>query len=140
MLDVNEIKKIIPHRYPFLLLDRVTELNEGVSAKGIKNVSVNEPFFQGHFPQEPVMPGALIIESMAQLGAVAILCKDEFKGKTAYFAGIDKVRFREKVVPGDTLNLEVEIVKMRRNIGIGKAQAFVDGKKVCEGELMFAIG
>lgn len=140
MLDVNEIKKIIPHRYPFLLLDRVTELEEGVKAKGIKNVSVNEPFFQGHFPQEPVMPGALIVESMAQLGAVAILSKDEFKGKTAYFAGIDKVRFREKVVPGDTLNLEVEIVKMRRNIGIGKAIATVDGKKVCEGELMFAIG
>lgn len=140
MLDINEIKKIIPHRYPMLLLDRVTELNEGVSAKGIKNVTANEPFFQGHFPEEPVMPGALIVESMAQLGAVAILSKDEFKGKTAYFAGIDKVRFRDKVVPGDTLNLEVEIVKMRRNIGIGKAQAFVDGKKVCEGELMFAIG
>ncbi|MDD6770534.1 MAG: 3-hydroxyacyl-ACP dehydratase FabZ [Inconstantimicrobium porci] len=140
MLDVNEIKKIIPHRYPFLLLDRVTEVTEGVKAKGIKNVTVNEPFFQGHFPKEPVMPGVLIVEAMAQLGAVAILSKDEFKGKTAYFAGIDKVKFRDKVVPGDTLNLEVEIIKMRRNIGIGKAVATVNDKKVCEGELMFAIG
>ena len=140
MLDVNEIKKIIPHRYPFLLLDKVTEVTEGVKAKGIKNVTVNEPFFQGHFPKEPVMPGVLIVEAMAQLGAVAILSKDEFKGKTAYFAGIDKVKFRDKVVPGDTLNLEVEIIKMRRNIGIGKAVATVNDKKVCEGELMFAIG
>ena len=140
MLDVNEIKKIIPHRYPFLLLDRVTEVTEGVKAKGIKNVTVNEPFFQGHFPKEPVMPGVLIVEAMAQLGAVAILSKDEFKGKTAYFAGIDKVKFRDKVVPGDTLNLEVEIIKMRRNFGIGKAVATVNDKKVCEGELMFAIG
>ena len=140
MLDVNEIKKIIPHRYPFLLLDRVTEVTEGVKAKGIKNVTVNEPCFQGHFPKEPVMPGVLIVEAMAQLGAVAILSKDEFKGKTAYFAGIDKVKFRDKVVPGDTLNLEVEIIKMRRNIGIGKAVATVNDKKVCEGELMFAIG
>lgn len=140
MLDVNEIKKIIPHRYPFLLLDRVTEVTEGVKAKGIKNVTVNEPFFQGHFPKEPVMPGVLIVEAMAQLGAVAILSKDEFKGKTAYFAGIDKVKFRDKVVPGDTLSLEVEIIKMRRNIGIGKAVATVNDKKVCEGELMFAIG
>ena len=140
MLDVNEIKKIIPHRYPFLLIDRVTELEEGVRAVGIKNVSVNEPFFQGHFPQEPVMPGVLQVEALAQLGAVALLSKEEFKGKTAYFAGIDKVKFRQKVVPGDTLRLEVEIVKMRRNMGIGKAVATVDGKKVCEGELMFAIG
>lgn len=140
MLDVNEIKKIIPHRYPFLLIDRVIELQEGVKAVGIKNVSVNEPFFQGHFPQEPVMPGVLQVEALAQLGAVALLSKEEFKGKTAYFAGIDKVKFRQKVVPGDTLRLEVEIVKMRRNMGIGKAVATVDGKKVCEGELMFAIG
>lgn len=140
MLDVNEIKKIIPHRYPFLLIDRVIELQEGVKAVGIKNVSVNEPFFQGHFPQQPVMPGVLQVEALAQLGAVALLSKEEFKGKTAYFAGIDKVKFRQKVVPGDTLRLEVEIVKMRRNMGIGKAVATVDGKKVCEGELMFAIG
>lgn len=140
MLDVNEIKAIIPHRYPFLLLDKVTELDPGTGAEGYKNVTINEPFFQGHFPQEPVMPGALIVEAMAQLGAVAILSKDEFKGKTAYFAGIDKVRFKQKVVPGDVLNLKVEIIKMKKNIGIGKASATVEGKKVCEGELLFAIG
>ena len=140
MLDVNEIKEIIPHRYPFLLLDKVTELAAGTGAEGYKNVTINEPFFQGHFPQEPVMPGALIVEAMAQLGAVAILSKDEFKGKTAYFAGIDKVRFKQKVVPGDVLNLKVEIIKMKKNIGIGKASATVEGKKVCEGELLFAIG
>lgn len=140
MLDVNEIKEIIPHRYPFLLLDKVTELDPGTGAEGYKNVTINEPFFQGHFPQEPVMPGALIVEAMAQLGAVAILSKDEFKGKTAYFAGIDKVRFKQKVVPGDVLNLKVEIIKMKKNIGIGKASATVEGKKVCEGELLFAIG
>ena len=140
MLDVNEIKAIIPHRYPFLLLDKVTELDPGTGAEGYKNVTINEPFFQGHFPQEPVMPGALIVEAMAQLGAVAILSKDEFKGKTAYFAGIDKVRFKQKVVPGDVLHLKVEIIKMKKNIGIGKASATVEGKKVCEGELLFAIG
>lgn len=140
MLDVNEIKEIIPHRYPFLLLDKVTELDPGTGAEGYKNVTINEPFFQGHFPQEPVMPGALIVEAMAQLGAVAILSKDEFKGKTAYFAGIDKVRFKQKVVPGDVLHLKVEIIKMKKNIGIGKASATVEGKKVCEGELLFAIG
>ena len=140
MLDVNEIKEIIPHRYPFLLLDKVTELDPGTGAEGYKNVTINEPFFQGHFPQEPVMPGALIVEAMAQLGAVAILSKDEFKGKTAYFAGIDKVRFKQKVLPGDVLHLKVEIIKMKKNIGIGKASATVEGKKVCEGELLFAIG
>lgn len=140
MLNVNEIKEIIPHRYPFLLIDRVDELEEGVKAVGVKNVSVNEPFFQGHFPNEPVMPGVLIVEALAQLGAVAILSKEEFKGKTAYFAGIDKVRFKRKVVPGDVLKLEVEIIKMKGKIGIGKAIATVEGVKACEGEILFAIG
>lgn len=140
MLNVNEIKEIIPHRYPFLLLDRVEELEVGVRAVGIKNVTVNEPFFQGHFPNEPVMPGVLIVEALAQLGAVAILSKEEFKGKTAYFAGIEKARFKRKVVPGDVLKLEVEIIKMKGKIGIGKALATVDGVKACEGEILFAIG
>ena len=119
MLGVNEIKDIIPHRYPFLLVDRVTEIVDGVSIKGYKNVSSNEPFFNGHFPTYPVMPGVLILEALAQLGAVAILSKDEFKGK---------------------LELEVEIIKMKGSIGVGKGVAKVDGKKVCEGEIMFAIG
>ncbi|GKX65405.1 3-hydroxyacyl-ACP dehydratase FabZ [Inconstantimicrobium mannanitabidum] len=140
MLNVNEIKEIIPHRYPFLLLDRVEELEVGVRAVGTKNVTVNEPFFQGHFPNEPVMPGVLIVEALAQLGAVAILSKEEFKGKTAYFAGIEKARFKRKVVPGDVLKLEVEIIKMKGKIGIGKALATVDGVKACEGEILFAIG
>lgn len=140
MLNINDIKEIIPQRYPFLMIDRVTELNPGVSAKGYKNLSINESFFQGHFPQEPVMPGVLIVEAMAQMGAVAILSKDEFKGKNAYFAGINKAKFKNKVVPGDTLKIEVEIIKMRMNIGVGKCEAYVDDKKVCEGELMFAIG
>ena len=112
MLGVNEIKDIIPHRYPFLLVDRVTEIVDGVSIKGYKNVSSNEPFFNGHFPTYPVMPGVLILEALAQLGAVAILSKDEFKGKIGFLVGADKVRWKKQVVPGDKLELEVEIIKM----------------------------
>ena len=133
MLGVNEIKDIIPHRYPFLLVDRVTEIVDGVSIKGYKNVSSNEPFFNGHFPTYPVMPGVL-------LGAVAVLSKDEFKGKIGFLVGADKVRWKKQVVPGDKLELEVEIIKMKGSIGVGKGVAKVDGKKVCEGEIMFAIG
>lgn len=140
MLTVNEIKEIIPHRYPFLLIDKVEDILDKDKVVGYKNVTVNEPFFQGHFPSEPVMPGVLIVEAMAQLGAVAMLSREEFKGKTAYFAGIEKVRFKRKVVPGDRLKLEVEIVKMKGSIGIGKALATVDGEKACSGELMFSIG
>ena len=139
-MDIKEIQKIIPHRYPFLLLDRVDFIEPGKKAKGIKNVTMNEYFFQGHFPQEPVMPGVLIVEALAQLGAVAILSMEEYKGKIAYFAGIDKARFRRSVVPGDTLNLEVEIIKMRGSFGVGKATAYVGDEKACEGEIMFAIG
>ena len=140
MLTVEEIKEIIPHRYPMLLIDRVEELEAGKSIKAKKNVSVNEPFFQGHFPHEPVMPGVLIMEAMAQAGAVALLSMDEFKGKTAYFGGIDKAKFRKKVVPGDTLVLEVELTKVRSSAGCGKGIAYVDGKKVAEAELTFMIG
>ena len=140
MLGIKEIKEILPHRYPFLLVDRITELEEGIKVSGYKNVTANEQFFQGHFPEEPVMPGVLILEAIAQVGAVAILKKEEFKGKIPLFAGADKVRFRQKVVPGDKLELTCEIIKLRGPVGIGKGIATVDGKKVCEAEIMFAIG
>lgn len=140
MMYINDIKAIIPHRYPFLLIDRVEELVEGERIVAYKNVTANEEFFNGHFPQEPVMPGVLIIEAMAQAGAVAILSMEDFKGKTAYFGGIDRAKFRQKVVPGDTLRLEVEIIKLKRMAGIGKGIAYVNGKKAAEAELTFMIG
>lgn len=139
MLTINEIKEIIPHRYPFLLVDRVTELSEN-KASGYKNISINEPFFQGHFPQEPIMPGVLQIEALAQLGAVAMLSREEFKGKTGYLARVDKFKFKRKVVPGDVLKLDVEIIKLKGSIGIGKGVATVNGELACSGELTFAIG
>lgn len=139
-MNIQEIMETIPHRYPFLLIDRVLEVIEGQKIVAVKNVTINEPFFQGHFPQEPVMPGVLIIEALAQAGAVAILSLPEFKGKTAYFGAVDKAKFRKKVVPGDVLQLEVEIVKLKKNAGIGKGTAFVDGKKAAEAELTFMIG
>lgn len=139
-MDINEIMATIPHRYPFLLIDRVEELEAGKWAVAKKNVTINEPFFQGHFPGEPVMPGVLILEALAQAGAVALLSMPEFKGKTAYFGGIDKAKFRRKVVPGDTLTLEVELIKVKAVAGVGKAVAYVDGKKACEAELTFMIG
>ena len=138
-MDINEIKEILPHRYPFLLIDKVISM-EGNKIVAIKNVTVNENYFQGHFPAEAVMPGVLIIEALAQTGAVAILSKNEFKGKIAYFAWIDKAKFRRKVIPGDILRLEVEITKLRGRAGIGYGIAYVDDKKVCEGELTFMVG
>lgn len=140
MLNSKEIMAIIPHRYPFLLLDSVEEIIDGKKVIAKKNVTVNEPFFQGHFPDEPVMPGVLIVEALAQAGAVALLSKPDFKGKTAYFGGIEKAKFRKKVVQGDTLILEVEITKIRSVAGLGKGIAKVDGKKVAEAELTFMIG
>lgn len=140
VMNIQEIKKIIPHRYPMLLIDRVEELVDGKRVIAKKNVTINEPFFQGHFPHEPVMPGVLIVEAMAQAGAVALLSLEQFRGKTAYFGGIDKAKFRKKVTPGDTLMLEVEIIKVKANAGIGKGIAKVDGKKVAEAELTFMIG
>ena len=138
-MAIIEIKEILPHRYPFLLIDKVISM-EGNKIVAIKNVTVNENYFQGHFPAEAVMPGVLIIEALAQTGAVAILSKNEFKGKIAYFAGIDKAKFRRKVIPGDILRLEVEITKLRGRAGLGYGIAYVDDKKVCEGELTFMVG
>lgn len=135
----KEIMEIIPHRYPFLLIDTIEEIEPGVRAVGKKCVSMNEPYFQGHFPGNPVMPGVLIIEALAQVGAVAMLAQESFKGKTAYFAGIQNARFREKILPGDVLMLETEIIKVKGPIGVGKAVATVNGKKAVEAELTFAI-
>lgn len=140
MLNINEIKAIIPHREPFLLIDRIDELESGVSAKGIKNVTYNEYFFAGHFPQEPVMPGVLIVEALAQTGAVAILSEEKNKGKTAYFAGLDKVKFKRKVIPGDTLTLEVEIVRQKGPVGIGTGIAKVGNELAVSCELTFFVG
>ncbi|WP_026570744.1 MULTISPECIES: 3-hydroxyacyl-ACP dehydratase FabZ [Sediminibacillus] len=138
-MDINEIKDIIPHRYPFLLVDEVTEIEEGKRVVGKKNVTINEPFFQGHFPDYPVMPGVLIVEALAQVGAVVILNKEENKGKIGFLAGLDKCRFKRQVKPGDQLRLEVEIIKLKGPIGKGKAIASVDGETACEAEIMFAI-
>lgn len=136
----KEIMDILPHRYPFLMIDSIEELEPGVRAVGRKCVSVNEPYFQGHFPGNPVMPGVLIMEALAQVGAVAMLTLPEWKGKTAYFAGIDKARFRRKVMPGDVLMLEMTVIKVKGSVGIGKAVATVNGEKAAEAELTFAIG
>ena len=135
----QEIMEIIPHRYPFLLIDTIEELEPGVRAVGKKCVSANEPYFQGHFPGNPVMPGVLILEALAQVGAVAMLAQPEIKGRTAYFARIDKSKFRRKVLPGDVLELETSIVKVKGSIGIGQAVARVDGKVAAQAELTFAI-
>ena len=140
MMNINEVQKRIKQRPPFQMIEKVLEVEDGEYAKGIKCVSVNEPYFAGHFPGEPVMPGVLIIEALAQTGAVAMLCQDEFKGKTAYFAGISNAKFKKKVVPGDVLVLETEIIKVKGPIGIGKATATVDGKIAATAELTFAIG
>ncbi len=140
LYTAQEIMDIIPHRYPFLLIDAIEELEPGVRALGKKCVSVNEPFFQGHFPGNPVMPGVLIMEALAQVGAVAMLSQPDWKGRTAYFAGIDKARFRQKVVPGDVLLLETEIIKVKGPIGVGRAVAKVNDKVAAQAELTFAIG
>ena len=139
-MDIKQIMEIIPHRQPFLLIDAIEELEPGVRAVAKKCVSYNEPYFAGHFPGEPVMPGVLIIEAMAQTGAAAILSRPENKGKTAYFAGINNAKFKRKVVPGDVLILELEIIKEKGPIGVGRGTAKVDGKIAASAELTFAIG
>ncbi len=140
VLTTKEIMEIIPHRQPMLLIDTIEELDPGVRAVGKKCVSYNEPYFGGHFPEEPVMPGVLIVEALAQVGAVAVLCCDEFKGKTAYFGAINSARFKRKVVPGDVLILETELIKRKGPVGIARATATVDGKVAVNAELTFAIG
>ena len=141
VLSTEEIMKIIPHRQPMLLIDTIEELEVGVRAVGRKCVSYNEPYFAGHFPNEPVMPGVLILEALAQTGAVAILSDEKFKGKkTAYYGGINKAKFKRKVVPGDVLTLELEIIKQKGPIGIGAATAKVGDEIAATAELTFAIG
>jgi 3-hydroxyacyl-[acyl-carrier-protein] dehydratase len=139
MLDRDAIKRILPHREPFLLLDRIEDFEPGVSAVGYLDVTSEMFWVPGHFPEHAVMPGVLIVEALAQAGAVALLARDENRGKLALFAGIDKTRFKRQVVPGDTLRLECRITKMRGPIGFGEAVASVDGELACSGELMFAI-
>ena len=139
MLNTKQIMEILPHRAPFLLVDRIDELEPGKRAVGVKAVTYNEPYFAGHFPQEPVMPGVLICEALAQVGAVALLSQEEYKGKLVFFGGINKARFRQKVVTGDVLRLETELVKIKGPVGVGRATAWL-GDKVCtEAELTFMI-
>ncbi len=138
-MDVEQIKQIIPHRYPFLLVDKVLEVEEGERVVALKNVTVNEPFFQGHFPDYPVMPGVLIVEALAQTGAIAVLGREENKGKIGFLAGIDKCRFKRQVKPGDQLQLEVEITRLKGPIGKGRGKATVNGEIACEADIMFAI-
>ena len=139
MLSVTDIQKILPHRYPFLLVDRIVELEPMKRAVGIKSVTFNEQFFQGHFPHQPVMPGVLLLEAMAQVGGVAMLYPDENRGKLAVFAGMDRVKFRKPVVPGDQLRMVAELIKVRGSMGKIWAEAFVDGQLVAEGEFLFAL-
>lgn len=139
MLNTRQIMDIIPHRHPFLLVDRIEELEPGIRAVGVKAVTYDEPYFSGHFPDEPVMPGVIQIEACAQVGAVAILSLDENKGKTAYFGGISSARFKRKVVPGDVLTMECEIIKRKGPVGVGKATAKVGDEIALTAELTFVI-
>jgi len=139
VLESQDIQGIIPHRYPFLMVDRIIELEEGKRAVGIKNVSGNEPFFQGHFPGHPIMPGVLIMEALAQVGAVVILKMPEYADSLALFAGLDDVKFKRQVIPGDQLRLEVELLKFRKSFGVAQGKAYVGEALVAEGTLKFFL-
>jgi len=139
VLEIEAIREILPHRYPFLMVDRILELEPGKRAVGIKNVTVNEPFFQGHFPQRAIMPGVLIIEAMAQVGGIMILSVEEHRGKLAYLGTVDRVKFRHPVVPGDTLYMETELLRIRGNMGRVRCAARVGDQSVAEAEIMFAL-
>ena len=139
ILDIEAIKGILPHRYPFLLVDRIIEIVEDQKIVGLKNVTANEEFFQGHFPGKAVMPGVLLVEALAQTGAVLVLSKPENKGKIAYFARVDNCRFKRQVVPGDQLRLEIEVLKLKGPVGKCQARAFVGEEIACEAELTFAL-
>ena len=139
-LNSDQIQEILPHRYPFLLVDKITDCEPGAWAKGIKCVSVNEPFFCGHFPNRHVMPGVLLIEALAQVGAIAVLTQEENRGKIVFFGGIKHARFKQKVEPGDVLELSCELIAKKGPVGIGKAMATVNGKIAATGELSFVIG
>ena len=138
-LDIRQIMEILPHRYPLLMIDRIVELEPLKRAVGYKNVTTNEEFFVGHYPGNPLMPGVLVVEALAQLGGTLILAPGEFKHKTPFLAGIDRVKFRRPVVPGDQLMMEVQLLRTRQNIGWVRAIATVDGKLACSGELMFSV-
>ena len=140
MIDINEIKKMLPHRYPFLLVDRVLEIEPEKRLIALKNVTVNENFFNGHFPAKPVMPGVLIIESMAQAAGLLMLSQEKHQGKIPYFTGIDNARFRRAIVPGDQIIIEIEVIRIKGNVGRAKGTAKVDGQLAAEAELMFILG
>lgn len=140
MFDIDKIQEILPHRYPFLLVDRIIEFEEGKRAVGIKNVSANEGFFSGHFPKYPVMPGVLIMECLAQVGAIILLSKEEYAGRIPLFAGMDEVRFKRQVRPGDQLRLEVNVLKLRHGVGVAEGKAYVGDELAASGKVMFALG
>lgn len=138
-IDAQELLRTLPHRYPFLLVDKILELEPGQRAVGLKNVTLNEQFFVGHFPGHPIMPGVLLIEMMAQVGGVMLLKTEAHTGKLAYLAGVEKARFRKPVLPGDTLVTEITLLRLRASVGWVKAETKVDGKLVCDAELSFAL-
>ena len=139
ILNITDIQNILPHRYPFLLVDKIVEMEEGKSIKGIKNVTMNEPFFQGHFPGKPIMPGVLICEALAQVGAVLLLGMEENKGKIGVFTGINNFKFRRQVIPGDVLELSAELLQYCHGMGKANVKATVDGQVAAMGEISFAV-